>query len=59
MCVDVSPLIVSVCVCVCVAHPQGTGLLVVDDDTSFQGEFSDDWILNGKVLEDAGEVVDE
>ncbi|XP_067111205.1 alsin isoform X2 [Osmerus mordax] len=26
----------------------GTGLLVVDDDTSFQGEFSDDWILNGK-----------
>ena len=49
----------SCAVTVCVTHPQGTGLLVVDDDTAFQGEFSDDWILNGKVVEDAGDVVEE
>lgn len=28
---------------------QGPGLLVADDDTAFHGEFSDDWIANGKV----------
>ncbi|XP_045909587.1 alsin-like isoform X3 [Micropterus dolomieu] len=26
----------------------GPGLLVADDDTAFHGEFSDDWIANGK-----------
>lgn len=28
---------------------QGTGLLLCEDDTSFEGEFSEDWTLNGKV----------
>lgn len=28
---------------------QGPGLLVSEDDTVFQGEFSDDWTVNGKV----------
>lgn len=28
----------------------GSGLLVSDDDTTFHGEFSDDWIINGKGL---------
>lgn len=28
---------------------QGPGLLVSDDDTALHGEFSDDWIVNGKV----------
>uniref|UniRef100_A0A3B3ZMZ5 PH domain-containing protein n=1 Tax=Periophthalmus magnuspinnatus TaxID=409849 RepID=A0A3B3ZMZ5_9GOBI len=27
----------------------GSGLLVSDDDTTFHGEFSDDWTINGKV----------
>eukprot|EP00063_Salmo_salar_P062995 XP_014037830.1 PREDICTED: alsin-like [Salmo salar] len=26
----------------------GTGLLVSDDDTAFEGEFSEDWTPNGK-----------
>ncbi|KAM9486533.1 alsin [Clarias gariepinus] len=26
----------------------GTGLLLCDDDTSFEGDFSEDWTLNGK-----------
>ncbi|XP_048389988.1 alsin isoform X5 [Stegostoma tigrinum] len=26
----------------------GSGILLSEDDTSFEGEFSDDWILNGK-----------
>lgn len=28
---------------------QGTGILVSEDDTTYEGEFSDDWTLNGKV----------
>lgn len=28
---------------------QGPGLIVSDDDTALQGEFSDDWVVNGKV----------
>ncbi|XP_055005608.1 alsin-like isoform X2 [Boleophthalmus pectinirostris] len=28
----------------------GSGLLVSDDDTTFHGEFSDNWIINGKGL---------
>lgn len=28
---------------------QGSGILVSEDDTTFQGEFSDDWTLSGKV----------
>ncbi|XP_072301246.1 alsin-like isoform X3 [Eucyclogobius newberryi] len=28
----------------------GSGLLVSDDDTTFHGEFSDDWTINGKGL---------
>lgn len=33
---------------------QGTGVLVSEDDTTFQGEFSDDWTLNGKVRGQSG-----
>lgn len=29
---------------------QGSGLLMSDDDTAFHGEFSDDWVVNGKVI---------
>lgn len=28
---------------------QGPGLIVSDDDTALHGEFSDDWVVNGKV----------
>lgn len=28
---------------------QGSGILVSEDDTTYEGEFSDDWTLNGKV----------
>ena len=28
---------------------QGPGLLMSDDDTVLQGEFTDDWMVNGKV----------
>ena len=30
---------------------QGAGTLVSEDDTTYEGEFSDDWTLNGKVNE--------
>lgn len=29
---------------------QGSGLLMTDDDTAFHGEFSDDWLVNGRVI---------
>lgn len=29
---------------------QGSGLLMSDDDTAFHGEFSDDWVVNGRVI---------
>ncbi|XP_075994703.1 alsin-like [Genypterus blacodes] len=28
--------------------PQGSGVLLSEDDTSYEGEFSDDWTLSGK-----------
>lgn len=33
---------------VCIFY-QGPGLLLSDDDTAFNGEFSDDWTVSGKV----------
>lgn len=29
---------------------QGTGVLLSEDDTVYEGEFSDNWTLNGKVV---------
>lgn len=31
-------------------HTQGTGVLLSEDDTTFEGDFSEDWTLNGKVI---------
>jgi hypothetical protein len=30
---------------------QGTGVLLSEDNTTYEGEFSEDWTLNGKVSE--------
>ncbi|KAJ3591672.1 hypothetical protein NHX12_006804 [Muraenolepis orangiensis] len=39
----------------------GQGLLVTDDDTSFRGEFSEDWTINGKghLCVRSGEVLED
>ncbi len=29
---------------------KGAGVLLSEDDTTFEGDFSEDWTLNGKVL---------
>lgn len=29
---------------------QGSGVLLSEDDTVYEGEFSDNWTLNGKVI---------
>lgn len=28
---------------------QGSGILLSEDDTTYEGDFSEDWTLNGKV----------
>lgn len=31
-------------------HSKGTGVLLSEDDTTFEGEFAEDWTLSGKVF---------